>query len=80
MFDLTGRTALVTAAGQNVGAGIARTLASQGARVVVNDRFEDRARSVADGIIASGGSAVVAAFDVTDRPARASLQTRLRSD
>ena len=63
MFDLSGRVALVTGAGQGVGAGIAETLARQGASVVVNDLFEDRAKEVAGRI---GGAATAAAFDVTD--------------
>ena len=66
MFDLSGRTALVTGAGQNIGAGIARGLAGQGAHVVVNDYFADRAQATADAITAAGGSAVPSVFDVTD--------------
>ena len=66
LFDLTGRRALVTGAGQNLGAGIARTLAHIGADVVVNDLVEERARGVADEIRADGGTASIALFDVTD--------------
>jgi NAD(P)-dependent dehydrogenase (short-subunit alcohol dehydrogenase family) len=66
MFDLTGKTALITGAGQNVGAGIARMLAGQGAHVVVNDLRPDRASAVAAEIRAAGGRADPVAFDVTD--------------
>ena len=66
MFDLSGRTALVTGAGRNIGAGIAQGLAGQGAHVVVNDYFSERAAAVAAEITEAGGSASHAAFDVTD--------------
>jgi NAD(P)-dependent dehydrogenase (short-subunit alcohol dehydrogenase family) len=60
---LEGRVALVTGAGQGVGAGIAKALAAEGAQVVVNDLHRDRAESVASEI---GGSARAVAADVTD--------------
>lgn len=77
MFELGGKTALVTGAGQNVGAGVARTLASQGAHVLVNDIVAGRAGEVADGIVAGGHSAEALPFDVTDGDAvRAAIADR----
>jgi 3-oxoacyl-[acyl-carrier protein] reductase len=64
MFSLDGKVALVTGAGQGVGAGIARMLAAQGAAVAVNDLVEERARATVDAIEAAGGRAAPIAFDV----------------
>jgi NAD(P)-dependent dehydrogenase (short-subunit alcohol dehydrogenase family) len=66
MFELTAKVALVTGAGQNVGAGIARVLAAQGATVVVNDIRVERADETVAAIRAAGGHATSVAFDVTD--------------
>ena len=65
-FELEGKRALITGAGQGVGEAIAQTLAAAGAEVIVNDYFLDRAQAVATAIVASGGQASAAAFDVTD--------------
>jgi NAD(P)-dependent dehydrogenase (short-subunit alcohol dehydrogenase family) len=66
VFDLGDKVALVTGAGQGVGEGIAHALAAQGATVLVNDVVGDRAGAVADAIVAAGGAARPAPFDVTD--------------
>jgi NAD(P)-dependent dehydrogenase (short-subunit alcohol dehydrogenase family) len=66
MFELGAKVALVTGAGQHVGAGIARTLAAQGATVVVNDLVAERAQATVETIRGAGGTASAVAFDVTD--------------
>lgn len=66
MFELQGRTALVTGAGQGVGAGIAALLAAQGALVAVNDLDEARAEATAKKIRADGHLAKALVFDVTE--------------
>jgi NAD(P)-dependent dehydrogenase (short-subunit alcohol dehydrogenase family) len=80
MFDLSGHAALVTGAGQNAGAGIARALAAQGAAVVVNDLVPERAEVVSKEITASGGTAVPIAFDVTDLEAVRAGVARARDE
>ncbi|WP_067829215.1 SDR family NAD(P)-dependent oxidoreductase [Nocardia inohanensis] len=66
MLDLTGKVALVTGAGQGIGAATARMLAGQGAAVAVNDYFADRAKESAAAIDRMGGRAYGVQADVTD--------------
>lgn len=66
-MDLSGRTAIVTGAGQGVGEGIARHLASCGAQVVVAARRAVTGEPVAAAIRAGGGAAQCIETDVTDR-------------
>lgn len=69
MFDLTGRTALITGSGRGVGAGIARALSAQGANVAINDYFADRADELVAELTKQGVKAVAVPFDVTDMDA-----------
>ena len=66
MFNLEGHCALITGAGQGVGAQIARVLAEQGATVLVNDLFQDRADAVVEDIRKAGGNAAALIADVTN--------------
>ena len=65
-LHLDGRRALVTGSSSGIGEAIARTLAAQGAAVVVHGRSAERARRVADEINRGGpGRAVVALGDLS---------------
>ena len=65
-FDLTGKSALLTGAGNGIGAAVARAFARAGAAVMVTDLDKDAAAAVAAEIIAAGGKAESAALDVRD--------------
>ena len=63
---LQGRIAIVTGAGGGLGRCHALYLASQGAKVVVNDLTLAAAQAVADEIVGAGGEAMAAAGSVSD--------------
>jgi 3-oxoacyl-[acyl-carrier protein] reductase len=63
MFDLTGRTALVTGASGGIGAAVARALHAQGAKVVVTGRRPEPLRALAEEL---GAGATVHVADVAD--------------
>lgn len=68
MSRLKDRVAIVTGASKGIGSGIARTLAAEGAKVVVNYASSKRdADTVVAAIEAAGGQAVAVGADVTDR-------------
>ncbi len=64
---LTNKVAIITGAGQGIGAAIAMQLAANGVRVVVNDLNPDRAERVAATIREQGGEAVGIAADVSNK-------------
>lgn len=69
LFDLTGRTALVTGSSRGLGLAIATGLAEAGASLVLNGVDTRRLEATAEDLRAKGYSVRTAAFDVTDEAA-----------
>jgi gluconate 5-dehydrogenase len=78
LFDITGRTALVTGSSRGIGRALAQGLAEAGADVILNARDDAALAVVAEEIKKTTGVAVHAvAFDVTDPAAVASGIARI---
>jgi len=69
LFDLSGRTALVTGSSKGIGYALAGALAAAGARVVLNGRDAERLALARDQLAAQGLQVEAVPFDVTDADA-----------
>ncbi len=69
LFDLAGKTALVTGSSQGIGWALARGLGAAGAAIVLNGRDEHRLRAARDRLAAEGVAVSTSRFDVTDSAA-----------
>ncbi len=65
LFDLTGKTALITGSSSGIGFALAGGLAKAGALIVLNGRDEAKLAKVAEAFKADGANVAVSAFDVT---------------
>jgi len=80
LFDLSGRTALITGSSQGLGFAIARGLAQAGAAIVLNGRDEAKLAAAAATLRGEGARVTTAAFDVTDGGASAAAVASVEAD
>jgi len=66
IFDLTGKTALITGSSQGIGFALARGLAGAGAEIVLNGRDPGKLAAAADTLTQEGAMVHQLAFDATD--------------
>lgn len=73
---LAGKRAIVTGAGQGIGAAIAHAFAEQGAMVVIAERNRQTGAAVAEAIARAGGKALFVETDVTEASAIKTMVAR----
>jgi len=80
LFDLSGKTVLITGSSQGIGLALAKGLAAAGANIVLNGRDEKKLQSAADDLAKTAGSVKTSVFDVTDHHAVREAVNQLESD
>jgi hypothetical protein len=81
LFDLSGRTAIVTGSSRGIGRAIAEQMARQGANVVVSSRKQDACEDVASAINARGeGRALAVAASIASKSDLEALVARTRKE
>lgn len=76
LFDLTGKTALVTGSSKGIGRAIAERLAQHGARVVISSRKQPACEEVVASIKQDGGEATAISCNITHKPELEALVQR----
>jgi len=80
LFDLSGRTALITGSSQGIGFALAQGLAAAGAAIILNGRSEDALTAAAKQLHDRGAAARTMVADVTDASAVRTAVDRLEAD
>jgi gluconate 5-dehydrogenase len=80
LFDLTGRTVLITGSGQGLGFALAQGLAQAGAALVLNGRTAAKLETAAEQLRAGGARVATAVFDVNDSAAIAREVARIEAE
>lgn len=78
-ISMSGKVALVTGAGGDLGGRVADVLAAAGARVVLNDLQADRAEASCRRIHQAGGTCVADSADITDSAAVGEMIGRVKA-
>ena len=69
LFDLTGKSALITGSSQGIGFALAKGLAALGAKIILNGRDRTKLQAAADNLSTTGADVQTLGFDATNHDA-----------
>jgi len=69
LFDLTGKSALITGSSQGIGFALETGLAASGAKIILNGRDRTKLQAAADNLSTTGADVQTLGFDATDHDA-----------